>query len=103
VLYGFDPDEPERVMPLYDPAMSALYRLNGSVAAINVREVAELLGVNARTIWRMSQRGEIPAPIRLGQRVVRWRLSYLREYLDRKAGGGMAVSRASSAGRGACR
>ena len=37
------------------------------------------------------------------ERVVRWRLSDLREHLDRKAGGGMAVSRASSAGRGACR
>lgn len=62
------------------------------VAVISVREVAELLGVNARTVWRMSQRGEIPAPIRLGDRVVRWRLSDLREHLDRKA---MAASGAT--------
>jgi len=55
------------------------------VAVINVREVAELLGVNARTVWRMSQRGEIPAPIRLSERIVRWRLSDLREFLGRKA------------------
>lgn len=73
------------------------------VAVINVREVAELLGVNARTIWRMAQRGELPAPIRLGHRVVRWRLSDLREHLERKAGGDMAVSRATSGGRGARR
>ncbi len=73
------------------------------VAVINVREVAELLGVNARTVWRMSQRGEIPAPIRLGDRVVRWRLSDLREHLDRKAGGSVGVSRATSEGRGARR
>jgi len=73
------------------------------VAVINVREVAELLGVNARTVWRMSQRGEIPAPIRLGDRVVRWRLSDLREHLDRKASGVAAVSRVTSEGRGARR
>ena len=71
------------------------------VAVINVREVAELLGVNARTVWRMSQRGEIPAPIRLGDRVVRWRLSDLREHLDRKAAaaGGTAASRATRGAR----
>lgn len=63
------------------------------VAVINVREVAELLGVNTRTVWRMSQRGEIPAPIRLGDRVVRWRLSDLREHLDRKAAGASGVGR----------
>lgn len=73
------------------------------VAVINVREVAELLGVNVRTIWRLAQRGEIPAPIRLGDRVVRWRLSDLREHLDRKAAGGVAVSRATFGGRGARR
>ncbi len=73
------------------------------VAVINVREVAELLGVNARTVWRMSQRGEIPAPIRLGHRVIRWRLSDLREHLDRKADGDIAGSRAASGRRGARR
>jgi excisionase family DNA binding protein len=71
------------------------------VAVINVRELAELLGVNVRTIWRLSQRGAIPAPIRLGDRVVRWRLSDLREHLDRKAAGagGAAGARASRGAR----
>lgn len=64
--------------------MDELQVRKADVAVINVREVAELLGVNARTIWRMTQRGELPAPIRLGDRVVRWRLSDLREHLDRK-------------------
>lgn len=57
------------------------------VAVVNVREVADLLGVNPRTVWRMAQTGDIPAPIRLGPRVVRWRLADLREHLDRKAAG----------------
>lgn len=69
---------------------------------VSVREVAELLGVNARTVWRMAQRGEIPAPIRLGERVVRWRLSDLREHLDRKAEG-KNVAGGTLAGRGARR
>lgn len=69
------------------------------VAVVSVREVAELLGVNARTVWRMAQRGEIPAPIRLGERVVRWRLSDLREHLDRKAVG-KNVAGGTLAGRG---
>ena len=70
------------------------------VAVVSVREVAELLGVNARTVWRMAQRGEIPAPIRLGERVVRWRLSDLREHLDRKAEG-KNVADGAHGGRGA--
>lgn len=61
------------------------------VAVVSVREVAELLGVNPRTVWRMAQTGEIPAPIRLGERIVRWRLSDLREHLDRKAAGASGV------------
>jgi excisionase family DNA binding protein len=67
--------------------MDELQSRKADVAVVSVREVAELLGVNARTVWRMAQRGEIPAPIRLGERVVRWRLSDLREHLDRKAEG----------------
>lgn len=63
------------------------------VAVVSVREVAELLGVNPRTIWRMAQTGDIPAPIRLSERVVRWRLSDLREHLDRKAAGASGVGR----------
>lgn len=63
------------------------------VAVVSVREVAELLGVNPRTVWRMAQTGDIPAPIRLSERVVRWRLSDLREHLDRKAAGASGVSR----------
>lgn len=72
------------------------------VAVVSVREVADLLGVNARTVWRMAQRGEIPAPIRLGERVVRWRLSDLREHLDRKAEG-KNVAGGTQAVRGARR
>lgn len=55
------------------------------VTLLCVRQVAELLGVHARSVWRMAQTGEIPPPIRLGERVVRWRLSDLREHFDQRA------------------
>lgn len=63
------------------------------VTLLTVRQVAELLGVHARSIWRLSQAGDIPAPIRLGERVVRWRLSDLREHLDRKVAGAKGMGR----------
>lgn len=73
--------------------MDEITSRKADVAVVNVREVAELLGVNARTVWRMAQTGDIPAPIRLSERVVRWRLSDLREHLDRKAAGASGVRR----------
>ncbi|MBL9165673.1 MAG: helix-turn-helix domain-containing protein [Planctomycetaceae bacterium] len=39
---------------------------------IDVREVATILSVSTRTVWRLISRGEIPQPIRFG-RNVRWR------------------------------
>jgi len=70
------------------------------VAVVNVREVAELLGVCVRTVWRMSQKGQIPAPIRLGERIVRWRLADLREHLERQAAGTPGGSRATRSAGG---
>jgi excisionase family DNA binding protein len=52
---------------------------------LNVRQVADLLGINARTVWRMAQTGDLPAPIHLGERVVRWRLADLRDHLNQMA------------------
>lgn len=57
------------------------------VTLLTVRQVADLLGVHVRSVWRLSQTGEIPAPIRLSERVVRWRLADLRDRLDHKAAG----------------
>lgn len=57
-------------------------RLSG-VCLLDVRQVAELLGVHQRTVWRMAATGALPAPIRLSERVVRWRLADLERYLSR--------------------
>lgn len=60
---------------------------------LNVRQMAELLGVHPRSVWRLAQMGEIPAPIRLGGRVVRWRLSDLRDRLDTQSDCAKGASR----------
>lgn len=80
--------------------MDELQDRKTEVAVVNVREVAELLGVCVRSVWRMSQKGQIPAPIRLGDRIVRWRLSDLRHHLERQAAGTAGGSRATRSAGG---
>jgi predicted DNA-binding transcriptional regulator AlpA len=38
------------------------------------------LGIDGCTHWRMVQRGEYPAPLRLGPKMKRWRLSTHEQY-----------------------
>lgn len=58
-----------------------------NVTLLTARQVADLIGVDVRTVWRMAQTGGIPAPIRLSQRVVRWRLADLDAHLANLANG----------------
>ena len=39
---------------------------------INVKEVANKLGVSTRTVYRMVDTGYLPSPIKLGSRSQRW-------------------------------
>lgn len=53
---------------------------------ITAKELAELLKVDRRTIWRMVARadageGSFPQPLRLGARTVRWKLTDIEKYL----------------------
>ncbi len=62
---------------------------------LTVHEVAELLKVHPRTIWRLSGLAEaglkaFPAPLRLGPKTVRWRLAAIEQYVARLAEGGEA-------------
>jgi excisionase family DNA binding protein len=57
-----------------------------SIILLTAREVADLLGVHVRSVWRMAQAGDIPAPIRLSERVVRWRMADLEVHFDLLAG-----------------
>ena len=48
---------------------------------LDIREVARLLDVSACSVRYWSTKGLIPAPIRVGERALRWRLSEVLEWL----------------------
>ena len=48
---------------------------------LTVRDVAAMLAVSVRTVWRLSATGALPRPLRLGTKTLRWRLSDVRAYL----------------------
>lgn len=61
-----------------------------AVRLLDVRQVAEVLQVHVRTVWRMSAEAEaelsdFPCPVRLGPKTIRWRLSDLQEFLEAKS------------------
>ena len=64
---------------------------------VDVRELSRLLGISPRQCWRLTAmaeagRGDIPRPLRLGTRTVRWRLRAVEAYLDGLAERAEAVS-----------
>lgn len=50
---------------------------------LSAKQVANLLGIARRTIWRYVATGLLPEPIRLNARVVRWRRTDLESALAR--------------------
>lgn len=54
---------------------------------MTVREVAAVLKLHTRSVWRMAATGAIPAPIRLGEKTVRWRRVDLEKHLATLAEG----------------
>jgi predicted DNA-binding transcriptional regulator AlpA len=52
---------------------------------LTVKDVAEILSVGVRTVWRWAASDKIPRPIRLASKIRRWKASQLQAYLDRIA------------------
>lgn len=52
-----------------------------SIALLTKEEVAKKLQLSVRTIYRMAQGGEMPAPVTVGSRVVRWRSDILDDWI----------------------
>ena len=48
---------------------------------LDVKAVAKLLSISTSSVWRLRDRGQLPPPIQVGRRNVRWRLSDLLEFL----------------------
>jgi excisionase family DNA binding protein len=50
---------------------------------ITAKELARMLQVSTRTVWRLLKAGEIPKPIRIGG-MVRWRLDTVHDWITGK-------------------
>lgn len=50
------------------------------VELVNARELAKILSLSERTLYRLKSTGELPKPVVLGGSV-RWRLSEIRQWI----------------------
>ena len=48
---------------------------------LSADEVAAMLNISERTLWRLLSAGKVPEPVRFG-RSTRWRLSDVREWIE---------------------
>jgi prophage regulatory protein len=48
---------------------------------VNAEEVARMLDVSERTLWRLVSAGKVPTPVRIG-RSTRWRLAEVRQWIE---------------------
>jgi len=51
-----------------------------STQLLNAKEVASMLGISERTVWRLRDAGKLPAPVRLGSSV-RWNRASLVQFI----------------------
>ena len=53
---------------------------------ISIREVCERLGgIHQATAYRMIEKGQLPEPIRIGERTARWRADEIDAYIESRA------------------
>ena len=72
--------------------MTRIPSLSSNAQLLGVKDVAGLLRMHPRSIWRLTARAEaglaeFPKPLRIGPKTVRWRLSDLQTYLAALAEG----------------
>jgi predicted DNA-binding transcriptional regulator AlpA len=48
---------------------------------IDSNGVAKMLNVSKRHVERMAQLGDLPPPVRLGKRIVRWRVAEIQDWV----------------------
>lgn len=46
-------------------------------------EVADILGIGVRTVWKWAAMGRLPTPVRIGGSLTRWKASELKAYIDK--------------------
>lgn len=66
-------------------------RSSGSCQLLTVKQLAAMLGIHERSVWRLSALAEaghrgFPKALRIGPKTVRWRLADVEAYLATLAG-----------------
>jgi len=56
-----------------------------SVQLLTVRQVGAILAIHPRSVWRKSATQELPQPLVLGPKTLRWRLSDIEKYIEKLA------------------
>jgi len=52
-------------------------------ALLNVGEVARMLSISTREVWRRADSGDLPRPVRLGARTRRWPRDEIEAVIER--------------------
>ncbi|MBX7074065.1 MAG: helix-turn-helix domain-containing protein [Pirellulales bacterium] len=60
--------------------MSVIIEATSEPLLVTSAEVAHLLNVSTRTLWRQLSAGQVPQPVRFGG-TVRWRIDELRKWI----------------------
>lgn len=55
---------------------------DGPSRLIKAEEVARMMDISERTLWRLLSAGKVPHPVRIG-RSTRWRLAEIRTWIER--------------------
>src|SRR5262245_49830711 len=55
----------------------------GPPRLLTAQELAHLLNISLRQLWRLRAASELPTPVRVGQRSVRWRYADVVRFVDR--------------------
>ena len=51
---------------------------------LRCRDVEEMISLSRSTIYRLMKAGQVPQPIKIGSRAVRWRQSDIEAWMDSK-------------------
>lgn len=72
----------ERAPSRSDPARAVEAHMN-TATLLTVSQVANMLSISTREVWRRSDSGALPRPIRLGERTRRWVREEIEAVIER--------------------
>jgi len=70
----------------------------GGERLLSVQEVAQILGICVRQVWRMVAEKKLPLPLQMGRKATRFLLSEITEYIEKLKKERIRTSAGSSGG-----